>query len=93
MRRARVSNPEKFRIRDILQSKKQRDKDKIQIRCRSKLNRAVLSGKILKPSNCSECGKMRKISAHHADYNKPLEVRWLCYACHGKQTVKDNGND
>lgn len=26
---------------------------------------------------CQECGRM-KVHAHHDDYSKPLEVRWLC---------------
>ncbi len=90
MRRAKHINPEKFRIRGIVQSKKQRMKNKIKIRSRDILDKAVLRSKIIKPSNCSECGKIRKLTAHHDDYNKPLVVRWLCHECHGKQTVKDN---
>ncbi len=80
MRRARKTNPEKFRIRERINSQK-RVKD-IKIKARSILNNAVLSGKVVKPTNCSQCGKMRKLTAHHNDYNKPLEVRWLCYECH-----------
>jgi hypothetical protein len=32
---------------------------------------------------CEECSSVRHVQAHHEDYAKPLEVRWLCASCHG----------
>lgn len=32
---------------------------------------------------CEICGK-EKAEAHHDDYSKPLEVRWLCRSHHGQ---------
>lgn len=90
MRRVRQTNPEKIRVRERIASSKRRPNYKS--RSRDIFHRALLSGKIIKPSNCSQCGKLRKVTAHHDDYSKPLEVRWLCYECHGKQTVIDNGH-
>lgn len=52
------------------------------------LSNAVKSGRIKKPTECSQCGKhdvSRKIQAHHHDYAKPLEVIWLCSECHAKE--------
>lgn len=43
---------------------------------------AIRSGKLLRPDECSACGKQCKPEAHHDDYAKPLEVRWLCRSCH-----------
>ena len=36
---------------------------------------------------CVRCGK-EKTEAHHEDYDKPLEVMWLCTPCH-KQRHKE----
>jgi len=41
---------------------------------------AINNGKLI-PQNCEICGK-GKVEAHHDDYNKPLEVRWLCKSHH-----------
>lgn len=41
-------------------------------------------GMVRPPARCEDCSKRtRKLVAHHADYNKPLDVGWLCRACHG----------
>lgn len=49
----------------------------------------VKAGKIKRPQTCEQCGLVTKtkdgrsgIVAHHCDYNKPLDVMWLCYKCH-----------
>lgn len=38
---------------------------------------------------CENCGD-RKTHGHHDDYLKPLNIRWLCPACHS-QWHRDNG--
>lgn len=50
-------------------------------RARVALNRAVMDGKISKqPCHCGE----PKAQAHHDDYSKPLDVRWLCVKHHNE---------
>ena len=46
------------------------------------LNHAVRAGKLERPDTCEDCSKKRKVHGHHEDYDKPLEVDWLCQACH-----------
>ena len=49
---------------------------------RGKIVRAIKNGNIKRPSKCYECGNAGTIQAHHPDYNKPIEVVWLCIKCH-----------
>jgi transposase-like protein len=40
---------------------------------------------LVRPELCQNCkgrGNSRGIHAHHHDYNKPLDVMWLCQPCH-----------
>lgn len=53
------------------------------------LGNALRSGKIVRPKQCQKCGKLGKIEAHHSDYSKPLQVQWLCSACHGETRIKE----
>ena len=55
-----------------------------------KVKEALRSGK-LKRQPCEICGKEKTV-AHHDDYSKPLEVRWLCYSCHRKLHDQKRGN-
>lgn len=53
-----------------------------QVNARTILNQAVLSNKVKKPLRCSVCNKKKVLDGHHEDYNKPLEVIWMCRQCH-----------
>ena len=50
----------------------------------SKLNYAIKKGIITRPEVCENCKQKpdKTLHGHHEDYNKPLEVIWLCHACH-----------
>lgn len=41
----------------------------------------------LKKRPCEICGD-NKVQAHHEDYSKPLEVRWLCIKHHNERHVE-----
>ena len=44
---------------------------------------------ILIPQACECCGDLENIHAHHDDYAKQLEIRWLCTICHKKWHVEN----
>ena len=56
-------------------------------RARIKYKNAVRRGK-LQRSPCMVCGEV-KTHGHHRDYNRPLDVLWLC-EYHHKEWHKDN---
>jgi ribosomal protein S27AE len=46
------------------------------------VNNALRDGRLTKPMFCEQCSAS-PVQAHHDNYSKPLEVRWLCVDCHG----------
>lgn len=42
-----------------------------------------------KPDKCSACNEVKHVEAHHDDYSKPLDVRWLCVHCHNEWHIKN----
>lgn len=46
------------------------------------VSNALRRGHITRPSSCENCKKTCKPQAHHEDYSKKLEVKWLCRGCH-----------
>jgi len=45
-------------------------------------NYALQKG-ILTKGRCLICHTTKNVEMHHEDYDKPLEVTWLCKSCHG----------
>lgn len=49
-------------------------------------------GILVKPKQCERCGRPDRstgrsiIHAHHHDYNRPLDVEWICAWCHRRET-------
>lgn len=59
-------------------------KFRYKVNARSRLNYAIKKKHIIKPTHCSICLEYKKLDAHHENYDKPLEVLWLCRQCHSK---------
>lgn len=63
-----------------LTNKRWYEKNKYKSAAHRLVNRAVAAGKLEKLP-CEVCGE-QKSQAHHSDYDKPLEVNWLCQLHH-----------
>jgi hypothetical protein len=52
---------------------------------------AIKRGDLVKPGRCNRCQQpkaSRDLHGHHEDYDKPLEVEWLCQQCHSAEHPK-----
>ena len=63
-----------------------RAEDSRRVVAHSAVSRAIREGR-LDRNPCVRCGEAKSV-AHHEDYDKPLEVMWLCQPCH-KQRHKE----
>lgn len=53
---------------------------------RALLRVAVAHGRVTKPVACEHCrGEPELLHGHHTDYNKPIDVVWLCQPCHAAE--------
>jgi len=65
------------RVKVLKYRRKNRDKVKVW----NILRTETRAGRI-EPGPCADCGSEVKTQGHHEDYDKPLEVIWLCHGCH-----------
>lgn len=77
--RRRFRRPErKAQIRRIVQRRRKLHPEKY--KAHNAVSNAIRDGRLIRQP-CEACGNA-KSQAHHDDYNKPLDVRWLCFKCH-----------
>lgn len=81
--RARERERAKLPHRVAARAKYHRENRKV-INSHQAVFRALRRGDLVKPDRCSECGVACSPRGHHDDYDKPLDVRWLCNSCHMK---------
>ena len=99
--RLRANNPDRVQARKDYQATEQgkkalargnkawRERNPASYQAHNLVNNALRDGKIVRPSYCETCQQEAELHGHHCDYNKPLDVMWLCDPCH-KAWHKDN---
>ncbi len=83
--RERGKLPERQKLKQEV-TRAWRAEDKRRTAAHNAVARAIASG-LLKKHPCERCGNEKSL-AHHDDYNRKLDVMWLCQPCH-KQRHKE----
>ncbi len=90
--RQRSKTPERQKhLRDNAAQYREHHPDRY--RATTAVGNALRDGRLIKPSQCSECGALCHVHAHHADYSRPLDVVWLCPICHSQKRTDTGGKD
>lgn len=83
------ATPRRSNARDCKEvNREYRRNHRIEWNAKARVRYAVLTGKLIRPNECSECGYICTPQAHHEDYSKPLDVIWLCASCHKRLHVE-----
>jgi len=77
--RERGKRPERIRF-NIENNRAWREEDRRRQKAHNAVRRAIVRGDLQK-FPCVRCGSPQSI-AHHENYDKPLDVMWLCQPCH-----------
>lgn len=84
------NNPEKVNAYKEIYKEKRKEVNRRYVEMNRKKNKAhhkvgyaIFKGTLKKGKQCQVCGCTGKpMEAHHFDYDKPLEVVWMCQSCH-----------
>ena len=81
----RDKNPEKLKEMRKRANDKQKSKPDtwLKVAARRMTRTAIQKGMLVRQS-CEICGIIENIDAHHDDYTKPLDVKWLCRKHHNE---------
>lgn len=65
-----------------------RQRDPLKKAARAKIRHLISDGRLIRMP-CEVCGEI-KSQAHHEDYSRPLDVKWLCQKHHMEEHKNEN---
>lgn len=68
---------------DPRRGKRPQAEDPVKAKARTMVSNRIRRGQ-LERQPCEVCAATEGVQAHHDDYSKPLDVRWLCRKHHGE---------
>ena len=64
-------------------TQKYRQHNPIKMQAHNRVSKALADGRLERGRCCEKCGSsVQRLHAHHDDYLRQLDVRWLCATCH-----------
>ena len=88
----RAYDRERGNRQDAEYRKRYRERNPIKYGAHCMVANAVQEGRLAKSDICESdgCEGSERLHGHHDDYSRPMDVRWLCAACH-HEWHKENG--
>jgi len=80
--RRRAVKPER-KAKRLIYVRRMRERSPGKYKARNAVANALRDGRLTK-TPCVNCGSSDRVQAHHYDYRKHLDVKWLCFKCHRK---------
>lgn len=84
MDRQKAKDPEGYRERHREAMRRHVAKYPERREARIAVGNALRDGRLVK-GPCEGCDVTAGVQAHHDDYSRPFDVRWLCRDCHGAE--------
>ena len=81
-----IKDPD-YRRKDLIRTKIWQEKNHVKRAAHIIVGNAIRDGRLIKKP-CEICGEAN-VDGHHDDYEKPLEVRWLCRKHHAEHHKQD----
>ena len=78
----RYGETEKGKAVRKLAQQNRRARDPEKVKARAAVAHMVRTGQLVRPNVCEHCDDHVFTEASHTDYDRPLDVEWLCRPCH-----------